>query len=89
MSRKEAPMKSRCVHSCRGLCTALEVAEHHEVEMIREYRQYFDGCDYPEVRKILGELIRSREKELQLLREKKEILQVKFETLDRVNESFS
>ncbi|MGH9425672.1 MAG: hypothetical protein ACRD2L_05115 [Terriglobia bacterium] len=82
-------MRSRCIHSCRGLCTALEVAEHHEAEMIREYRQYLDSCDYPEVRDILGELIRSREKELQLLREKREILRVKFDTLDSVNESFS
>ena len=42
-------MNTTCVHSCKGLCTALEVAEHREQEAIREYRKFAGGCDYPDV----------------------------------------
>ncbi len=81
-------MKTPCVHSCRGLCNALTVAEHREEEAIREYREYAAGCDYPEVRDVLETLVREREKMLNLLREQRAVLEVKFATLDRINESF-
>ncbi len=81
-------MKTPCVHSCRGLCNALTVAEHREEEAIREYREYAAGCDYPEVRDVLETLAREREKMLNLLREQRAVLEVKFATLDRINESF-
>lgn len=80
--------KSTCVHSCKGLCSALEVAEHHEREAIKEYQQYVDLCDYPDVRQIMQELINEREKGLKILQEKREILMVRFNTIDRINESF-
>jgi rubrerythrin len=82
-------MKPNCVHSCKGLCNALELAEHRERETLREYRQYMGVCDYPDVREILTELIRQREQALVLLQEKRAILQVKFSTLDNINDSFS
>lgn len=82
-------MNTTCVHSCKGLCTALEVAEHREQEAIREYRKFAAGCDYPDVREILEELIRDREKALALLREKRERLTVKFNVIDRINDSFA
>lgn len=82
-------MKTVCVHSCKGLCNALTIAEQREAEAIREYREYAAGCDYPDVKEILETLTREREKMLTLLREKRETLEVKFATLDRVNESFS
>ncbi len=81
-------MKTPCVHSCRGLCNALAVAEHREEEAIREYREYAAGCDYPEVRDVLETLAREREKMLNLLREQRAALEVKFATLDRISESF-
>jgi rubrerythrin len=81
-------MKTPCVHSCKGLCNALVLAEHREAEAIAEYRQYAAGCDYPEVRDILETLVREREKMLALLREQRAVLEVKFTTLDRINESF-
>ncbi len=81
-------MKTPCVHSCKGLCNALTVAEHREEEAIREYREYAAGCDYPEVRDVLETLAREREKMLNLLREQRAALEVKFATLDRINESF-
>ena len=81
-------MKPTCVHSCKGLCNALEVAEHHEQEAIKEYRQFMKDCDYPDVREILVELVQEREKALKMLKAKRDILTVKFATLDQVNESF-
>ena len=82
-------MNTTCVHSCKGLCAALEVAEHREQEAIREYRKFAGGCDYPDVRQILEDLIRDRERALALLREKREMLTVKFNAIDRINDSFA
>jgi rubrerythrin len=82
-------MNTTCVHSCKGLCSALEVAEHREQEAIREYRKFASGCDYPDVREILDELVRDRERALKFLREKREILTVKFNAIDRINDSFA
>jgi rubrerythrin len=81
-------MEATCVHSCKGLCNALEVAEHREQEAIKEYRQFSINCDYPDVREILEGLIREREKALQILREKRAILTVRFAVVDNINESF-
>lgn len=82
-------MKASCVHSCKGLCNALTLAENREAEAVREYRDYAAGCDYPEVREVLENLAREREKMLAFLREQREILDVKFTTIDRINESFT
>jgi rubrerythrin len=82
-------MKTTCVHSCKGLCAALETAEHHEEEAIKEYRRFVAECDYPEVRVLLEELVRERERALGMLRAQREVLAVKFATIDRINESFS
>lgn len=80
-------MTTPCVHSCKGLCNALTVAERREEEAIREYREYAAGCDYPEVRDVLETLAGEREKMLNFLREQRAVLEVKFATLDRINES--
>jgi rubrerythrin len=82
-------MKQTCVHSCKGLCNALEVAEHREQEAIKEYRQFMTDCDYPDVREILADLVKEREKAVKTLKAKRDILAVKFATLDQVNQSFS
>jgi rubrerythrin len=82
-------MTVNCVHSCKGLCNALEVAEHREVQTIKEYRSYAGSCDYPEIREILESLIADREQSLRQLREKREILTAKFNMIDRINDSFS
>jgi len=78
-----------CVHSCKGLCNALTLAEHRETEAIKEYTRFLNECDYPEVREILGELIRERERALISFRAKRAALQVKFDTLDNINDSFA
>jgi rubrerythrin len=81
--------KPSCVHSCKGLCNALEVAEHHEHQAIAEYKRYADACDYPDIRDILLDLIKQREHTLALLREKREVLRVKFDAIDRISDSFT
>ncbi len=81
-------MKQPCVHSCRNLCNALEVAEHREREAIKEYENFRDDCDYPDVREMLGELISDRERGLARLLEVKSALSVRFATLDRISDSF-
>jgi rubrerythrin len=82
-------MNAKCVHSCKGLCNAIAVAEQREQEAIHEYQRYADGCDYPDVKEVLNALIVERRKALQLLREKRELLTVKFAMIDRINDSFA
>lgn len=82
-------MNPPCEHSCKGLCHALDIAEQREAEAIEDYRQYAGVCDYPEVRSILESLIAERQKTLRVLREQREILNAKFNTLDRINDSFA
>jgi rubrerythrin len=82
-------MNSTCVHSCKGLCNALEVAEHRERESIKQYREFAAHCDYPDVRVLLEELILERERGLSLLREKREMLIMKFNALDDIRDSFA
>ena len=82
-------MERSCVHSCKGLCNALAVAEHREEEAVAEYRQYAAGCDYPDVKELLEALIADRERAVRLLREKREILSAKFNVIDRINDSFA
>lgn len=82
-------MKPLCVHSCKGLCNALEVAEKREREAIKEYRAFAENCDYPDVRVILEDLVKERERALTVLRDKREALAVKFEMIDRIADSFA
>jgi rubrerythrin len=82
-------MKPTCVHSCKGLCSALEIAEHREEEAVKEYRQYAASCDYPDVKAILEDLVEERERWLAVLRQKREALAVRFAMIDKINESFS
>jgi len=82
-------MESRCVHSCKGLCSALELAERREQEALTEYRSFEMECDYPDVRELLTTLIHARERAVHLLREKRAMLDVKFATLDGINDSFA
>ena len=82
-------MDPSCVHSCKGLCNALDAAEEREQQAIVFYRQYAVECDYPDVRELLHDLIRERERALAMLREKKVILAAKFDVVDGINDSFA
>jgi len=82
-------MNDHCVHSCKGLCSALEVAEKRERDAMEEYRQFAATCDYPDVRALLEELIGHREEGLRLLRLTREMLSGRFDTLDDITDSFA
>jgi rubrerythrin len=81
-------MKTNCVHSCKGLCAALDAAVIREQEAIKEYKSISAECDYPDVKILLNALLADREKSLKLLREKAEMLRVKFDTLDQISDGF-
>jgi rubrerythrin len=81
-------MNTTCVHSCKGLCNALEVAEHREREAIKEYKRFAENCDYPDVRVLLDDLVKDREHSVKLLQEKRAILAAKFDAIDRITDSF-
>jgi rubrerythrin len=77
-----------CAHTCKGLCTALEVAMKQEREAILQYGYYRDECTYPDVKLMLNELIIQRQKSIQLLEKTKQLLKEKFDVLDQVREGF-
>jgi rubrerythrin len=82
-------MAQECVHSCKGLCTALSIAEHREEEALKEYRQFASQCDYPDVTEILNGLVAERERALRTLREKRQELAEKSDVIDRINDTFA
>jgi rubrerythrin len=81
-------MAKRCVHSCKGVCNALELAERLERAAMDEYRRYADECDYPDVRALLLELVKQRERALTVLQQTREVLSAKFSVVDSINDSF-
>ncbi len=81
-------MNHTCVHSCKELCNALELAEKYELEAIREYKRFAEKCDYPDVRALLEQLIGDREASLKVLAEKRAMLAAKFAVLDNITDSF-
>jgi hypothetical protein len=70
------------------LCAALEIAERREMESLAEYKKFHETCDYLDVRELLEELIRERQQALDLLREKRSMLESRFETLDNITEAY-
>jgi rubrerythrin len=82
-------MEQRCIHSCKGLCSALSAAQHREEEALHLYREYAAECDYPDVRELLNELIAGREQAIEQLRRKREELNARFDALDGINEQFA
>ncbi len=82
-------MEPRCIHSCKGLCTALSVAEQREEQTITEYRRFAEECDYPDVRILLERLVAERQRALQALRDVRNLLTERFATVDRINDSFA
>jgi rubrerythrin len=77
-----------CAHTCKGLCTAVELATLREKEAILQYDALRDECSYPDVKAILNELIIHRQKSIRLLEELKALLKSKFEVLDQIQAGF-
>lgn len=78
----------QCAHTCKGLCTAIEIATLREKEAILQYDALRDECTYPDVKAILNELIIHRQKSIRLLDEAKALLKAKFEVLEQIQAGF-
>jgi rubrerythrin len=78
----------RCAQTCRGLCSALEIAAKMEKDSILEYGMLRDACTYPDVKVILNELILRRQRSIQLLEETKAMIKRRIEVLDQIQEGF-
>ena len=78
----------QCAHTCKGLCTALELASATEKNAILQYAALRDECNYPDVKTILNELILAKRRSIDLLEKTKELVKSKFEVLDQVRDSF-
>jgi hypothetical protein len=74
----------QCAHTCKGFCTALEIATLREKEAILQYDALRDECTYPDVKAILNELIIHRQKSIRLLEEAKALIKAKFEVLEQI-----
>ena len=77
-----------CAHTCKGLCTAVEIAILREKEAILQYDALRDECTYTDVKSILNELIIQREKSIRLLEDAKVLIKTKFEVLEQVQSGF-
>lgn len=80
--------ETKCAHTCRGLCTALEIATLREKEAILEYASLRDECNYPDVKTLLNQLIIERKRTIDLLERTKQVVRSKFEVLDQIREGF-
>ncbi|RCK77586.1 MAG: hypothetical protein IGBAC_1895 [Ignavibacteriae bacterium] len=77
-----------CEHTCKGLCKALELAIEQESKSIQSLKNFFDECDYPDVKILLNDIITAKEKYILLLKDKAEDVRIRFNTLDQIGESF-
>lgn len=77
-----------CAHTCKGICTAMEIATLREKEAILQYDALRDECTYPDVKAILNDLILHRQQTIRLLEEAKAILKLKFEVLTQNQAGF-
>jgi hypothetical protein len=80
--------QAECAHTCKGFCTAIELATLREKEVILQYGALRDECGYPEVKAMLNELIIEKKKSIELLERTKSVLRSKFEVLDQIREGF-
>lgn len=77
-----------CGHTCRGLCTALELATLREKEAILMYGELRDQCTYPDIKAMLNDLIIQRAESMRLLEETKAAVVAKFNVLDEIRAGF-
>lgn len=79
---------AQCAHTCKGLCTAVELATLREKEAILQYGALRDECFYPDVKVLLNELILHRKKSIELLERTRALLRTKFEVIDQIREGY-
>lgn len=83
-----AATQTHCSHSCKEVCTALELASMNEKSAILQYGALRDECTYPDVKVMLNDLIIQKKKSIELIENTKELLRLKFEVLDQIREGF-
>lgn len=88
MEEKSVKTDPQCQHTCKGFCTALEIATLREKETILQYDSLRDECSYPDVKVLLTELILQRQKSIRLLEDVKALLRSKFEVLEQIQSGF-
>lgn len=81
-------MENRCVHSCKGLCNALKVAEKQEQAALQEYTRFAAECDYPDVRQLLEKLVAHHQQALALVEDTRKTLESRFSVVDDISNSF-
>lgn len=77
-----------CEHTCKGLCKALDLTIEDETKSIQQLKKFFNECDYPDVKILLNDIIETKEKYILLLKDKAEIIRVRFNTLDQISDGF-
>ncbi|MDP2207180.1 MAG: hypothetical protein Q8K98_00210 [Bacteroidota bacterium] len=82
-------MQTLCEHTCKGLCKALDIAIAQEEKSISDLKIFSEACDYPDVEILLKEIISSKEKNILLLKDKAEMIRIRFNTLDQISDSFA
>ncbi len=82
-------MQTLCEHTCKGLCKALDIAIAQEEKSIQDLKIFSEACDYPDVEILLKEIISSKEKNILLLKDKAEMIRIRFNTLDQISDSFA
>lgn len=80
--------EQRCPHTCKGECTALDKAEKLERNALLRYREIGDQCEYPQVRRLLADLVARHEEALTLIAQTRETLDANFIILDEIRGSF-
>ncbi len=81
-------MQTLCEHTCKGLCKALDIAIAQEEKSISDLKIFCEACDYPDVEILLKEIISNKEKNILLLKDKAEMIRIRFNTLDQISDSF-
>ncbi len=81
-------MHTLCEHTCKGLCRALDMAIAQEEKSISDLKIFSTECDYPDVEILLSDIIASKERNILLLKDKAEMIRIRFNTLDQIGDSF-
>ena len=77
-----------CHHSCKGICTGLEVAATSEKEGIAVLEAFRDQCTFPEIREMVTLLIFKRREMLKLVEETRTRVREQFDVLEQIQSGF-
>ncbi len=81
--------KVNCEHACKNTCEALSKALERESSILEIYNSVVGECSLPEARSLLLELITEKKKVVQKLMQKLDELQEKSNIIDDIVESYN